>query len=83
MNKADKLELCSGCRNNRYNMGKGYCERPGVDSPVTCTECWNLEGATVVRRRLVPYSQTPPWEQAPVRVLSCYSREGYACVEPG
>jgi hypothetical protein len=31
---------------------------------------------------VVPYSQRPPWTQAPRRVLSCYSMDGYACIDP-
>ena len=81
MNKADKKKLCAGCRNNRYNMGAGYCERPGIDAPVTCDECWNLASARVVQRKLVPISQTPPWTQIPLRMLSCYSADGYVAVE--
>lgn len=34
--------VCPGCRSNRYNMGKGFCERPGIDAVVTSDECWSL-----------------------------------------
>lgn len=33
--------VCSGCRQNRYNQGRGYQETPR-DAPVTCDHCWNL-----------------------------------------
>lgn len=82
MTKAEKKQLCVGCRNNRYNKGRGFCERPGIDAPVTCDECWHMGSARVVKRKEVSISQVPPWTQAPIRTLSCYSRPGYVYVEP-
>ena len=43
--------LCSGCRDNRYNMGSGYRERPGIDAPVTCDHCWHLDPTKAVYNR--------------------------------
>jgi hypothetical protein len=34
-------KLCYGCHSDRYNH-KGLCERPGIDAPVTCKQCWSL-----------------------------------------
>ena len=42
-----KRTVCGGCRHDRYNMGVGYCERPGIDAPVTTTKCWHLDRETV------------------------------------
>jgi hypothetical protein len=80
MNKAQKRKLCSGCRNNRYNMGKGYQES-GIDAPVTCSECWNLKDARVISKRVVSISQRPPFTNAKQKVLSCWSCPGYATVD--
>jgi len=46
LSKADKKKRCIGCRANRYNLGKGYVERAGIDATVTCDECWSLASAT-------------------------------------
>jgi hypothetical protein len=81
MTKNEKKKLCSGCRNNRYNMGKGFCERPGIDAPVTSEECWSFKSAKVVKKKIVSVSQRPPWNQKPRKVLSCFSMPGYACVD--
>ena len=35
-------KVCPGCRHNRYNRGKGYTERAGIDAPVTCHMCWHV-----------------------------------------
>ncbi len=40
---SDKKEACPGCRNNRYNQPEGYCERPGIDAPVSGEGCWSLK----------------------------------------
>lgn len=45
LTREEKLKRCAGCRYNRYNMGVGYVERPGIDAPVTVEECWNFESA--------------------------------------
>ncbi|MBK9497222.1 MAG: hypothetical protein IPO08_22435 [Xanthomonadales bacterium] len=81
ISKREKKKLCSGCRNNRYNMGAGFCERPGIDAVVTADECWNLESATVVKKKMVSISQTPPWLQAPIKTLSCKSVSGYVFID--
>jgi hypothetical protein len=80
VSKAEKKKLCVGCRNNRYNMGPGYCEQPGIDAVVTCDECWLLAGAKVVMKKRVSMSQVPPWTQAPIKTLSCKSEPGYVYV---
>lgn len=81
MNKQDKKKMCSGCRNNRYNMGRGFVEREGIDAVVTSDECWNLKDSRVVSKKRVSISQTPPFTQSPVKVLSCYSESGYVYID--
>lgn len=82
MTKNEKKKMCSGCRNDRYNMGVGFVERQGIDAPVTCEECRYLKEAQVVKRKRVSISQTPPWRQKATKVLSCYSVQGYVFIEP-
>lgn len=82
ISKREKKKLCAGCRNNRYNMGVGFCERPGIDAVVTSDECWSLESATVVKMKMVSVSQTPPWNQTPIKTLSCKSVPGYVFIDP-
>jgi len=36
-------QLCRGCVSDRYNMGKGFCERPGIDAEVTVDHCWSCK----------------------------------------
>lgn len=81
MKKSEKKKMCSGCRNNRYNMGRGFVENAGIDAIVTCDECWNLESATVVMKKRVSLSQYPPFTQKPIKVLSCYSQPGYCFID--
>lgn len=78
-----KKRDCVGCYNNRYNMGPGYCERPGVDAVVTSEYCWLLEDARYVRSRLVSTSMMPRnYHCIPlVRRLSCFRKPGYAQVD--
>jgi RNA polymerase sigma factor (sigma-70 family) len=45
-----KHNVCSGCRQDRYNMGRGYAERPGIDAPVMCDHCWHIPNAIVYSR---------------------------------
>jgi hypothetical protein len=78
--KSEKKKLCSGCRNNRYNMGVGFVERQGIDAVVTCNECWSLATAKIVKRKRVSISQVPPWTQKPIKTLSCKSETGYVYV---
>lgn len=60
----------------------GMCERPGIDAVVTSDECFSFASARVVRRKKVPIHQVPPWNQTPIRTLSCYSRSGFVYVDP-
>jgi hypothetical protein len=39
--KTMQRAVCPGCRQNRYNQGRGYRETEN-DAPVTCEYCWNL-----------------------------------------
>ena len=73
---ANKKKMCSGCRNNRYNQPAGFRETEN-DVPVTGEGCWSLKDAVVVKKRLVSYSQRPPWKQSKSKYLSCYSMPGY------
>ena len=72
MTNAEKMKMCSGCRNNFYNG----------NNPHGIKECWSLKDAKVVRKKAVPTHQVPPWNQKPVRVLSCYHRQGVIYVNP-
>jgi hypothetical protein len=77
ISKSEKKKMCIGCRNSRYNMPAGFSERPGIDAPVEGTGCWNFSSAKIVMRRMVSYSQRPPWKQPKRKVLSCYTVDGY------
>lgn len=77
LSKSQKKQLCSGCRANRYNMGRGYVENPGIDAVVTVDECWHLASATVVSK-LVYYSPGDYRPSKKPRTLSCWHNEmGY------
>jgi hypothetical protein len=70
LSKSEKKKLCSGCRNNRYNMGKGYQETEH-DAVVSCDECWSLEDASVcVKDVYYSPSQVKPIKR---KALSCWS----------
>ena len=69
--KMDKKH-CAGCRDNFYNG----------NNDMGITECWSLETAKLVRKKLVPLDQRPPWNQPAQAVPSCYSKSGYVCVDP-
>ncbi len=71
--------MCAGCRNNRYNH-PGTCERPGIDAPVTCKECWSYKDAKIVKKKRVPLSQIPPFKQKKESVLNCKSEDGFAYI---
>lgn len=43
-----KGEVCPGCANNRYNMGRGYQETPN-DAPVHCDYCITMHTITYNR----------------------------------
>jgi len=81
MSKAEKRKLCVGCRNNRYNMGRGFVERAGIDAVVDVDECWSLKRARVVTKKRVSISQAPPWNQSPTKTLDCKSEPGYVYVD--
>jgi len=82
LTKSAKKLLCSGCRNNRYNMGKGYQEGPN-DAPVPGDECWSLSDAKVIMARRVSTSMLPSGYGciAPQQTLSCYHCSGYCMIE--
>lgn len=42
-NKQECMKLCHGCQSDRYNRGRGYCERAGIDAPVQVDNCWHLD----------------------------------------
>ena len=44
-------EACPGCPYQRYNMGKGYCERPGIDAEVNCDCCWHVDSLPKYNRK--------------------------------
>jgi hypothetical protein len=48
-------EACPGCRYNRYNMGKGYSERPGIDAAVTVDACWHVDSLPKYDRKTKKY----------------------------
>lgn len=70
MNDAEKLKLCSGCRNDFYNDKNGL----GVK------RCWSLETAEKVKRyRIgwwVPQDSAENFQK--VTTLSCYQAPGTA-----
>jgi len=65
--KEQAKRLCSGCRYNRYNMGKGLADRPGVDAPVAVDHCWHLDPGKALycrgARRWVMPCHSDPREQ--------------------
>lgn len=65
-------QMCLGCRNNFYNGRNDL----GVK------ECWCYKDAKIVKRKMVSYSQVPPWNQEPIKVLDCMQIPGYALVDP-
>ncbi len=73
MTKAEKLKMCSGCRNDFYN-GK---------NPYDIKECWSLKTAKVKMRKRVAMDERPPWTRKPEKMLSCYRQKGFVFVEPG
>ena len=71
MTKQQKLSMCAGCRQNFYNG----------NTPMGIKECWNLSSARVVKKKKVGIWQRPPWEQEPIKVLSCRTEQGYVFVD--
>lgn len=72
MTTTEKKRRCVGCRSNFYNGNNNL----GV------TECWSLEKAKTVWKKLVPVDQRPPWTQKARRILSCYRPPRTVAVEP-
>lgn len=72
MSKDEKLKMCSGCRENFYNGNNPY----GIQ------ECWSLKSARVVLKKEVHLDQVPPWNQKPIKVLSCFRRPRHVYVDP-
>ena len=66
----NKRSMCAGCRDNFYNGQNPY----GIQ------ECWNLKSARIVLKKRVAMDQRPPWDQKPIRVLSCRHEKGYVFV---
>ncbi len=67
-----RIERCTGCRNNFYN---------GRDNFDGKKVCWSLKDARVVLKKMVSVHQVPPWNQKPIKVLSCYHQTGFVYVE--
>lgn len=65
----DKQKYCRGCEDDFYNIN----EKKG---------CWNLADARLVLKKEVHINQVPPWNQEPIRVLSCFKRKQYVYVGP-
>jgi hypothetical protein len=65
LSKSEKLQYCSGCRNNFYNG----------NNPMKIKECWSLKTAKLVKRFRI-YWWTPMDKASnftEVKVLSCYN----------
>ena len=71
MTKAEKLKYCVGCTENFYNG----------NNPLGIKECWDLKKARLILRKRVAMWQRPPWEQLPVKALSCRREQGYVFVQ--
>lgn len=71
MKKEDKKKYCSGCYCSCYNFGTGGAK-----------ECWSLDSAELVMKKEVHVDQRPPWNQKPIKVLSCYHKQRYVYVDP-
>ena len=72
LSKSEKLKMCSGCHCDFYNG----------NNPMGIKECWSLAHAKPVKKKQVPMSLVPPGNMAPIKVLDCYRRDGYAMVDP-
>lgn len=68
VSKAEKLSLCSGCREDFYN-GK---------NTIGVQECWSLKTAKIVKRWRLGWWTTPDTPEAfrEVRTLNCHSAPG-------
>lgn len=67
MTKTEKLKMCPDCNDDFYNGNN----KMGIK------ECWGLDSAKLVKRQKIPVNQTPPFTQAPIPVLNCFSQQGY------
>ena len=64
---------CAGCEDDFYN-GK---------NPYGVQQCWGLETAKLVERKLIPIWQQPPYNKIPLtKVPNCYKQKGYSTVKP-
>lgn len=70
--KDAKRAHCRGCTENFYNGNNSL----GVK------ECWHFKDAKLVSKKMVHLAQVPPWNQQPIKVLSCYRAKGYAFIAP-
>ncbi len=72
MTGISKKSRCAGCRDNFYNQyGNSHTG-----------ECWSLKDARVVLKKEVHIDQRPPWNQKPIKVLSCFRRPRHVYVDP-
>ena len=67
MTKEEKLKHCKGCEDDYYNK---------INQPGT-TQCWMLQGAKLIERKKVSFSQRPPWLQEAKPYFNCYRQKGY------
>lgn len=66
-------DKCSGCRDNFYNG----------NNPFEIKECWSKKGAKVVSKLSIGVWELPPYKnKKPVKILSCYHKDGTIYVEP-
>ncbi|KKM72983.1 hypothetical protein LCGC14_1415130 [marine sediment metagenome] len=72
LSKKDKLRFCAGCKNNFYN-GNNH---------LNIEECWSFKSSKVVMRKKVYIDQYPPWNQKPIKILSCFHQPRYVFVGP-
>lgn len=68
-----KLRYCRGCEDDFYNSGGNSLRADG--------RCWSIDNAELVMKKKVPLDQYPPWNQPPVKVLSCYHQRGYVFID--
>jgi hypothetical protein len=73
LNEQEKIDNvhCSGCYDDFYNHG---------GATGTTHECWKLQTAKLDLFKLVSIHQTPPWNQKPQLLPSCYKKQGYVTV---
>jgi len=72
LTKEEMLHYCTGCHNDFYNG----------NNPYNIKECWHSPKASLVMKKKVPVWQVPPWNQPPIKTLSCYREDGYITVDP-